>query len=661
MRKLLGVPETLIALSVLAVAVPSNAQIPLDRFNIQRFAPAPGPGNYLQVEGANLGGHLVPGAGLTIDYGHRPFVLFNAHCTDPSETNCDVDNVNTELVSFLAQANLYGSLVLYDRIQIGLNLPLMLSGGDAFNEVVRGEPLSIDSPTQFVLSDPTISIKARIYGQGDGLFFGASVFGTIPVGHQIAPDSFLGDESLRLGGQLIAQFIHRGFHVAANVGGFWRPERTFLSTRAASQLTYRLAVGYEVTPLVLLFAEFDGASGLTSEVDENGMEARLAGRLTHGDFQVSLAAGAGLVLGAGVPVVRVIGGFAYAPSSGDRDGDGIEDSEDACPTEAEDRDGWEDSDGCPEEDDDGDGMTDDDQCPTEAEDMDGFQDEDGCPDPDNDGDGVRDGFDGCPDQPEDMDGDRDEDGCPDTDTDRDGIEDANDQCPNEPEDMDGFGDEDGCPETDFDSDGIPDDADECPDQAEIMNGVQDEDGCPEEDTDSDGIIDPVDRCPTRAETFNAQADRDGCPDGRALVEVRDEQIVLLEPIRFTRNSARLRSASVRVLRVVARLLQLYPQLRPVRVEVHTRSDGDAARSQRLSEQRAQAVVEQLGRLGIDTNRLQPVGLGGTQPLGDDQNANERVVFQVGAGTPPAAAQREPASGTSEAAGSAEAAETDGTP
>jgi len=49
---------------------------------------------------------------------------------------------------------------------------------------------------------------------------------------------------------------------------------------------------------------------------------------------------------------------------------------------------------------DGDGLADAlDRCPTEAEDRDGFQDEDGCPEPDNDRDGVADAADPCPNEP----------------------------------------------------------------------------------------------------------------------------------------------------------------------------------------------------------------------------------------------------------------------
>lgn len=63
---------------------------------------------------------------------------------------------------------------------------------------------------------------------------------------------------------------------------------------------------------------------------------------------------------------------------------------------------------------DGDGLVDSkDQCPNQAEDMDQFQDEDGCADLDNDGDGIVDSADQCPDQPETKNGYLDDDGCAD--------------------------------------------------------------------------------------------------------------------------------------------------------------------------------------------------------------------------------------------------------
>jgi outer membrane protein OmpA-like peptidoglycan-associated protein len=99
---------------------------------------------------------------------------------------------------------------------------------------------------------------------------------------------------------------------------------------------------------------------------------------------------------------------------GDRDGDGIKNSLDACPDS--------------------------------PEDFDEFQDEDGCPDTDNDRDGILDPVDKCPLSPEDADGYQDEDGCPDPDNDSDGILDVEDLCPNEKETLNGYADLDGCPD-----------------------------------------------------------------------------------------------------------------------------------------------------------------------------------------------------------------------
>jgi hypothetical protein len=72
---------------------------------------------------------------------------------------------------------------------------------------------------------------------------------------------------------------------------------------------------------------------------------------------------------------------------GDKDADGIPDASDACPTQKETMNGYQDTDGCPDTapqtstDSDGDGIVNtNDACPTQAENFNGFQDTDGCPD-----------------------------------------------------------------------------------------------------------------------------------------------------------------------------------------------------------------------------------------------------------------------------------------
>jgi outer membrane protein OmpA-like peptidoglycan-associated protein len=128
----------------------------------------------------------------------------------------------------------------------------------------------------------------------------------------------------------------------------------------------------------------------------------------------------------------------------DKDGDGITDDKDACPTEK----GT--VNGCPDAD--GDGVADkDDQCPALKGSI------NGCPD--TDGDGVADKDDKCPDIKGSL------IGCPDSDGD--GQADKDDKCP----DVKGLFN--GCP--DSDGDGVGDGDDKCP----TVAGKAGENGCPE--------------------------------------------------------------------------------------------------------------------------------------------------------------------------------------
>ena len=103
--------------------------------------------------------------------------------------------------------------------------------------------------------------------------------------------------------------------------------------------------------------------------------------------------------------------------------------------------------GCPAADADGDGIPDDaDRCPSQPEDKDGFEDEDGCPDPDDDGDGVADKEDACPREKGIRSSDPAQNGCASKDRDGDTIPNDADKCPDEAEVWNGVNDEDGCPD-----------------------------------------------------------------------------------------------------------------------------------------------------------------------------------------------------------------------
>jgi outer membrane protein OmpA-like peptidoglycan-associated protein len=257
-----------------------------------------------------------------------------------------------------------------------------------------------------------------------------------------------------------------------------------------------------------------------------------------------------------------------------------------------------------------------DKCPADAEDKDGFQDEDGCPDPDNDVDGILDLSDKCPIQAEDRDGFQDEDGCADPDNDADGILDLSDKCPLEA----GTGDAGGCPNRDLDNDGIANDLDKCPTEAEDKDGFQDQDGCVDTDNDADAIMDGLDKCPNEAEVVNAFQDQDGCPDE----VIKKGEKLILKGVFFKTASAELTPESLPTLDKLAEQLTTFPEVK-LEVQGHTDNVGKAAVNKRLSGKRAQSVVDYLVSKGIAKERLKAFGYGPAKPIGDNKTEEGRAM------------------------------------
>jgi outer membrane protein OmpA-like peptidoglycan-associated protein len=177
--------------------------------------------------------------------------------------------------------------------------------------------------------------------------------------------------------------------VVAHAGVRFRRDH---SVSPGDELTFGLALTYALKPardLVHLHAELSG--GWLPSVHGRALldlplEALGGVILQPGPrWSVYAMGGAGITNGLAVPDFRVLGGVRYAvglPGRGgerDSDSDGIVDSQDRCPNQPEDYDGFRDDDGCPDLDNDHDGIPDDvDECPDDAEEKGG--DGDGCPD-----------------------------------------------------------------------------------------------------------------------------------------------------------------------------------------------------------------------------------------------------------------------------------------
>ena len=265
-----------------------------------------------------------------------------------------------------------------------------------------------------------------------------------------------------------------------------------------------------------------------------------------------------------------------------------------------------------------------DQCPNEY-----GTNPDGCPTRDKDGDGIPDAKDKCPGEPETINGYQDEDGCPDAipDTDGDGINDLTDKCKNEPEDKDGYQDADGCPDLDNDSDGVTDSADKCPNQAGPVENA----GCPDTDKDGDGIVDRLDNCPDE----KGEANNHGCPKKqKQLVEITKDQLKILDTVRFQTGTAKLSKQSNALLDNIAHVMLAHLEIWKVRVDGYTDNVGKPDANKKLSEDRAQAVVDYLVKNGhVAPERLESAGHGEDNPVGDNKTAkgreqNRRVEFNI---------------------------------
>ena len=106
----------------------------------------------------------------------------------------------------------------------------------------------------------------------------------------------------------------------------------------------------------------------------------------------------------------------------------------------------------------------------------------------------------------------------------------------------------------------------------------------------------------------------------------------LPAIKFQTGSAELTQKSQALLAWLARRLQDFPTTK-LDVHAHTDGQGDTDANQRLSERRAEAVVNYLIAKGVSAKRLTAVGFGESQPIADNSTSegrqrNRRVEFHV---------------------------------
>jgi len=268
----------------------------------------------------------------------------------------------------------------------------------------------------------------------------------------------------------------------------------------------------------------------------------------------------------------------------DTDGDGVRDKDDLCPETP----GKVNLSGCPDKD--NDGIADkDDACPDIA----GKPEFKGCPD--TDGDGIINSEDACPDAA----GKKELKGCPDKDND--GIADKDDKCPA----VAGLKELTGCP--DRDGDGIADNDDACPD----VKGPAQFNGCP--DTDGDGIPDNKDKCPEVA----GIAANAGCPE-----EVKGP--LLEKTVYFDLNKSIVLQKDISILNEIAVFINEHPEA-IISVSGFADEVGSEKYNLRLSEERADFVINYLTKKGMTSVKIEKSYFGKSKPVADNKTAEGRAL------------------------------------
>ena len=390
-------------------------------FDVNRFNPSEQNNEWFAGDTLDLRGMIRPAFGLVVDGQYRPIVVNND--ATGKLIYSPVRNMGTMHVG--------ASVSLFDRVRVGLSLPIVLFE-DGHQYTVGNETIRLPGHDQ-ALGDLRVGVDVRLFGEYQSPF-------TIAIGAQLyAPSGsqsdYTSDGTVRISPHLAVAGDVNVFTYSARLGFMLgRTEDYFGVTKLGQEINFsaaagvrlldkHLVVGPEIWGSTVIASSPVAPGNVTGLPDDNGKQVNLEGTLgahfTAGWARFGLGVGPGMVRGYGTPEFRWLASFEIVPPYVlDSDDDGIEDKVDACPN-----------------------------TPGVA---DANPKKNGCP-ADKDDDGIYDKVDACIDVPGVANSDPHKNGCP-PDKDNDGIYDKDDACP----DLAGIASSDpkknGCP-SDKDGDG----------------------------------------------------------------------------------------------------------------------------------------------------------------------------------------------------------------
>lgn len=131
--------------------------------------------------------------------------------------------------------------------------------------------------------------------------------------------------------------------------------------------------------------------------------------------------------------------------------------------------------------------------------------------------------------------------------------------------------------------------------------------CSTQDDDKDGVSNCVDKCPDTPK--GAIVDKDGCWAFHGLL--------------FDFDSDKVKSKYDPLIQNAVEVMKLNPGL-TVEIQGHTDSYGTDSYNEKLSQRRANAVKNELVKLGVDSKRLTTAGFGESQPVDSNETDEGRA-------------------------------------
>jgi outer membrane protein OmpA-like peptidoglycan-associated protein len=270
-------------------------------FDLQQFNPMPNPGaNFFGTSSAEVPAHMGWSAAMMVNYANNPLVRrFDG---EPIE----------RLVGRQATTHLLVSLGLLDRLELGLDVPvMMLQQGTAI-------PGSGISPEQggFGIGDMRLVPKVQIFSnrehpdsEGVAVAFLLDTFVPSGNGEQLQGGDF------RIGPRVAIDAIVEGTRLGANLGYQYRDQTIIENLQVRDTLSWNLGLEVPVADDLRLTAEAFGRLTPGAEEirrTESPTELLAGGKYQVGNLLLMAGGGAGIIRGYGTPDFRAFAGVGWA-------------------------------------------------------------------------------------------------------------------------------------------------------------------------------------------------------------------------------------------------------------------------------------------------------------------------------------------------------------